>query len=147
METLPYIWKTNDGSSTLIFVQTHCTYDINIISSISLLIRYFYIDNSIYLHDNVDPSNILLWIYCSIYMPKFIQASQNTLDKKCVAYYWICHKFVSYQKTQTLSLLLCISPYDWWWHYSTVSLLLYPLLLLQCYIIVIWPEPKHYISY
>ena len=107
----------------------------------------FILIHSIYLHDNVDPSNILLWIYSSIYMPKFMQASQNTLDKKCVAYYWICHKCVSYQKTQTLSLLLCISPYDWWWHCSTVSLLLYPLLLLQCYIIVIWPEPKHYISY
>ena len=107
----------------------------------------FILIHSIYLHDNVDPSNILLWIYCSIYMPKSIQASQNTLDKKYVAHYWIFHKCVSYHKTQTLSLLLCISSYDWWWHCSTMSLLLYPLLILQCYIIVIWPEPKHYISY
>ena len=36
--------KNNDRSSTIIFVQTHCTYDINITSSISLLICYFYID-------------------------------------------------------------------------------------------------------
>ena len=85
----------------------------------------FILIHSIYLHDNVDPSNILLWIYSGIYMPKFMQASQNTLDKKCVAYYWICHKCVSYQKTQTLSLLLCISPHDWWWHQHRVTSAVY----------------------
>ena len=42
---------------------------------------------SIDLPNNVDPSNILLCIYSSTYMPKFMQESQNTLGKKFVAYY------------------------------------------------------------